>query len=77
MRYGVVIICLYLKKITAYSKLLKILLEFKTSTPSLMVYGECGKVPLAIKIKVRIISYWTRLISIQERSLNHIMYNIL
>ena len=35
------------------------------------------KVPLAIKIKVRIISYWTRLISIQERSLNHIMYNII
>ena len=42
-----------------------------------MVYGECGKVPLAIKIKVRMISYWTRLISMQERSLNHIMYNIL
>ena len=38
--------CYYLsvfEKITAYSKLLKILLEFKTSTPSVMVYGECEK----------------------------------
>ena len=42
----------------------------------MIVYGECGKVPLAIKIKVRIISYWIRLISMQKRSLNHIMYNI-
>ena len=47
-------------------KFLKILLKLKTSTPSVMVYGECGKVPLAIKIKVRMISYWTRLISMQE-----------
>jgi hypothetical protein len=35
----------------------KLLLNFKTSTPSYMVYGELGRYPLDIDIKVRTISF--------------------
>jgi hypothetical protein len=33
-------------------------LNLKSSTPSYMVYGELGRYPIDIDIKVRTISYW-------------------
>jgi len=38
------------------------------STPSYMIYGELGRYPMDIDIKVRIISYWTRLITGSQNS---------
>jgi hypothetical protein len=40
----------------------KLLLHVKTSTPNFMVYGELGRYPIDIDIKVRMISYWLKLI---------------
>jgi len=37
-------------------------LHVKTSTPNVMVYGELGRYPIDIDIKVRVISYWSKLI---------------
>jgi hypothetical protein len=44
-------------------KFYKILLNLKSSTPNYMVYGELGRYPIDIDIKVRTISYWARPLS--------------
>ena len=38
-------------------KFCKMLLHMKSSTPSFMVYGELGRYPLPIDIKIRMVSY--------------------
>jgi hypothetical protein len=43
-------------------KFCKLLLHVKTSTPNFMVYGELSRYPIDIDIKVRMISYWSKLI---------------
>ena len=43
-------------------KTIKQLLGLKSSTPSYMVYGETGLLPLEVTIKKRMISYWSRMI---------------
>ena len=43
-------------------KFCKLLLRLKVSTPKCMVYGELGRYPLEIDMKVRMISYWYKLI---------------
>lgn len=58
-------------------KFCKLLLKLKASTPSYMVYGELGIFPLKIDIKVRTISYWTRLLSGKEIKLPYISYKLL
>ena len=40
----------------------KLLLKLKTSTPSYMIYGELGLFPIEIDVKLRMISYWARLL---------------
>jgi hypothetical protein len=42
-------------------KFCKLLLNLKTSTPSYMIYGELGRYHIEIDIKVRLISFWTKL----------------
>jgi hypothetical protein len=41
----------------------KLLLKLKTSTPSYMIYGELGLFPIEIDVKLRMISYWARLLT--------------
>ena len=43
-------------------KFCKMLLHMKSSTPSFMVYGELGRYPLAIDIKICMVSYWAKFI---------------
>ena len=43
-------------------KFCKLLLHLKTSTPDYMVYGELGRYPICINIKVRMIKFWCKLI---------------
>jgi hypothetical protein len=47
-----------LKKI--HLKYCEILLNLKTSTPSYVVYGELGRYPIYIDIKIRTVCYWAR-----------------
>jgi hypothetical protein len=37
-------------------------LNLKTSTPSYVVYGELGRYPIYIDIKIRTVCYWARVI---------------
>lgn len=52
---------------------LKFVLHIKSSTPNCIVYGETGRYPLIIFIKVRIITYWAKLLLAHDCKLTHIM----
>jgi hypothetical protein len=58
-------------------KFCKLLLRLKVSTPNFMVYGELGRYPLEIDIKVRMISYWCKLIQGKQSKVSTIAYKLL
>ena len=58
-------------------KCYRILLNAKTSTPYYMLYGEIDILPLQLKIKKRMISYWAKLISLSLDKLSRTLYNIM
>ena len=45
-----------------YLKFCKSLLDVKQTTPSVMVYGELGTIPLHLKIKSQVLNFWYRII---------------
>ena len=57
-------------------KFLKDILNLKKSTPSSMIYGELGIMPFYIVIKTRVISYWSKTISMSDHHtrLSYIVY---
>ena len=57
-------------------KFCKILLNLKTSTPSYMVYGELGRYPIYIDIKIRTVCYWARLIVGKQTKYSNILYRL-
>ncbi|CAG2256342.1 unnamed protein product [Mytilus edulis] len=57
-----------------HMKFCKLLLKVKNSTPNFMIYGELGRYPLEIDIKLRIINYWTKLLSGKQEKLPAILY---
>jgi hypothetical protein len=50
--------------------------QVRATTPSYMIYGELGCYPLSIKIKLRMISFWNRLIS-NENKLSSKLYKLM
>ena len=42
-----------------------------------MIYGELGFFPFEIDIKLRMVSYWTRILSSKDTKLTNITYRIL
>ena len=50
-------------------KFLKYALNMKKSTPTFMIYGELGVTPISIDIKNRVISFWSRLLTVTENKL--------
>lgn len=58
-------------------KFYKQVLNLKKSTPSNMIYGELGVMPLYIDIQTRIISFWTKLVqNTADNKLSSVVYNI-
>jgi hypothetical protein len=55
-----------------YLKFCKLLLSFKTSTPSYMVYGELGRDPLECDIKTRTVPFWWKLTSGKEIMISNV-----
>ena len=47
---------------------LKKILKVRTTTPNFFVYGELGRYPLDISIKVRTLCFWSKLISTEKLS---------
>lgn len=56
-------------------KFCKHLLNLSSSTPNYMVYGELGRYPLIINIKVRMISFWGKLINSQNSKLSSKLFS--
>jgi hypothetical protein len=55
-------------------KLCKLLLNLKTSTPNVMLYGELGRYPLNIRVKLNILSFWLTLIDGKQSKLSSLIY---
>ena len=55
-------------------KILKQTLGLRPSTPSYMVYGEIGKLPLKYTIDKRIISFWGKIVNSTECTLSVVLY---
>ena len=59
-----------------HMKFCKLLLRVKKSTPDYMIYGELGRYPLNINIKLRIINFWSKLIHGKQEKLHVLLYTI-
>ena len=60
-------------------KFYKYIFNLKTSTPSAMIYGELGILPLRIDIQCRMISFWARInedVEENERKLSPLIYKL-
>lgn len=58
----------------------KYIFNLKNSTPSAMIYGELGIMPLAVDIQTRMISFWSKLIQTEQDEiykLSSFMYTII
>ena len=58
-------------------KFCKIILHLKATTPDFRIYGEFGRYPLDIDIKLRNILYWSKLITGKDIKLSIISYRFL
>jgi len=59
-----------------HTDLLKRILKVKQSTPSVMLYGDLGRVSLSISIKKRVIGYWYDIIN-SDNNLSSILYRLI
>ena len=55
------------------NKFLKLLLPVRKTTPSYLLYGELGRYPVHISVKLRMIAFWFRL----QSKLSLLVYNLL
>ena len=60
-----------------HTDFMKYILNVKKCTPHTMLYGELGRFPIAITIKKRIISFWSKLLLDKASKLSHRMYSVL
>lgn len=56
---------------------LKGILKMKSSTPNSIVYGEFGRFPLEIQVKLRMIKYWSKILCGKDTKFSYRMYLIL
>ena len=55
----------------------KLLLNLKTSIPNFMLYGELGRYLLNITVKLKILSFWSKLIDGKQSKLASLIYRLL
>ena len=60
-----------------YKKFLKIILKLNTRTPSVIVYGEAGKLPISNIVYKRMLSYWIRVSEDKNSKYSNIMFNLI
>ena len=56
-------------------KFCKRILKVRNTTPHFIVYGELGRFPLEIRVKLRMISYWCKLVN-NETKLSSSLYRL-
>ena len=57
-------------------KFCKMALKLRSSTPNIMIYGETGRFPLEVLVKIRMINYWSRIVLGKKEKLSFIAYSI-
>jgi hypothetical protein len=57
-------------------KFCKRILNLRLTTPNYMVYGELGRYPLDIRVKLRMVSFWTKLVQ-SENKLSSNLYRLM
>ena len=60
-----------------YRKFLKIILNLNISTPSAMIYGEVGKLPIELTIKKRMLSYWIKVSEDSRFKFSNTIYRLM
>ena len=55
----------------------KLILHLKPTTPNFMVYGELGRFPISVMIKVRMIKFWCRILNSSNDKLSFLLYKLL
>lgn len=65
----------YIEKL--HLKFGKYILGLKSSTPNVMVYGELGRYPLDIELKLKALGFWLKLVNGDEDKLSCKMYECL
>ena len=58
-------------------KFCKLILKLKRSTPNYMINGELGRHPLSIDIKMRMVTYWAKLLLGKDSKIYNTMYALL
>jgi hypothetical protein len=61
---------------TLHLKFCKLVLHVNKSTPSCMVYGELGRIPLENVVKQRIVSFWGELVESTSDRYSCLMYKL-
>ena len=56
---------------------LKSILKMKKCTPHVMVYGEFGRYPLEMLVKVRMVKYWCKLVRGKYSKISNRLYKLL
>ena len=56
---------------------MKSTLRLNKQTPNCMVYGEVGRKPIRITIKIRMINYWLKLVTAEDNKISTNIYLIL
>ena len=59
------------------NKFLKLLLPVRKTTPLYLLYGELGRFPVHISVKLRMIAFWFRLLTGKQSKLSLLVYNLL
>ena len=83
----IVPILLYGSEVTGFENLqqiekiqldfLRSILKMKSSTPLVMVYGEFGRFPIAIQIKIRMIKFWAKILTGKNTKISYKLYLLL
>ena len=56
---------------------LRVILKMKSNTPLVMVYGEFGRFPLSIQVKVRMVKLWAKILTGKNSKISFKMYLLL
>ena len=48
----------------------KYILKLRKNTPNFMIYGELGRYPIEINIKLRMVTFWAKMISSNENKIS-------
>ena len=55
----------------------KYILSLNKCTYTNVIYGETGEIPLSLRVKCRIVEYWSRLITCQSKKLSYFIYKFI